>query len=138
VSDQHLLLVYSPPTQLNTAFVTLFCTHRLTALNEELNNKKGELSTLQAQLNVWTAAPAVLESALPDFLRRTSDKMQANANVSAVASVCVCHSSLCLAQQSVFVTAVCVWHSSLCLSQQSVFVTAVCVCHSTLCLAQFY
>lgn len=43
---------------------------------------KGEVSTLQAQLKVWTATPEVLNTAPVDFLRRTSDRMQANANVS--------------------------------------------------------
>jgi hypothetical protein len=57
--------------------------HRITTLCEEASNLKGEVSTLQAQLNVWTAKEEVLNTAPVDFLRRTSDKMQANTNVSA-------------------------------------------------------
>ena len=51
-------------------------------MNDEVNSLRGEVSTLQAQLNVWTATPEVLNTGPVDFLRRTSDKMQANANVS--------------------------------------------------------
>lgn len=59
--------------------------HRITTLSEDTSNLKGEVATLQAQLNVWTAKGEVLNTAPVDFLRRTSDKMQANANVSAAA-----------------------------------------------------
>lgn len=58
--------------------------HSITTLSEDASNLKGEVSTLQAQLNVWTATPEVLNTAPVDFLRRTSDKMQANTNVSAI------------------------------------------------------
>ena len=54
------------------------------------------------------------------------------------ASLCVCHTCMCLSCVYVFVIRVCVCHVCMCLSCVYVFVMRVCVCHTCMCLSCMY
>lgn len=58
--------------------------HRASSLQDEVGNLKGELTTINAHMHVMSVRSEVLETAPTDFLLRTSDRMQTNANVSRV------------------------------------------------------